>query len=374
MKPENLCSKCSAPISGEVAGGFCTACLLEEGLSPADLAQNPITLRYFGDYELIEEIARGGMGVVFKAHQRSLNRLVAVKMILSGHLASEGQAQRFRAEARAAAALQHPGIVAIHEVGEHEGLLFFSMDYIAGQNLAQLVRDGPWPATRAAQCVREIAGAIQYAHEQGVLHRDLKPSNVPVDGNGKPHVTDFGLAKQLNADPQLSTNDPQLTLSGQVLGSPNFMPPEQAAGKHRELSPASDVYSLGALLYQLISGRPPFVAETIPATLRMVAEQEPVSPRLLNASVPRDLETICVKCLEKDPGRRYPTAQDLADELGRFQRDEPIHARPVGVVLKVHRWCLRNKALAVAGTAVLALRSALAVWLARGATGGSLTT
>src|SRR5580765_8780834 len=214
MSATGRCSKCGAPVSDEVAGGFCTACLLEEGLAPAGPKEAPITLKYFGDYELIEEIARGGMGVVFKARQRSLNRIVAVKMILSGHLASEAEAQRFRAEARAAAALHHPGIVAIHEVGEHEGLLFFSMDYVEGQNLAQALRDGPLPAQGAAECVRDIAEAIHYAHEHGVLHRDLKPSNVLIDSTGQPHVSDFGLAKELNPDSQLLTQDPQLTLSG----------------------------------------------------------------------------------------------------------------------------------------------------------------
>jgi len=319
------------------------------------------SLKSFGDYEIIEETARGGMGVVFKARQRSLNRTVAVKMILSGHLASEAEAQRFRAEARAAAALQHPGIVAIHEVGEHDGLLFFSMDYVEGQNLAQVVRDGPLSAQRAAECVREIANAIHYAHERGVLHRDLKPSNILIDQVGKLHVTDFGLAKQLNPDSQLATQDPQLTLSGQVLGSPNFMPPEQAAGRHRELTPAADVYSLGALLYHLITGRPPFLADSIPATLRLVSEAEPVPPRLLAPAVPRDLETICLKCLDKGPQRRYAGADDLAEELQRFLDHEPIHARPIGAVGRLWRWARRNPGLARTATAALLLCFAVTI-------------
>lgn len=360
MESQAQCSKCRSPVSNEVAGGFCAACLLAEGLSPVKLNETPIALKYFGDYELIEEVARGGMGVVFKARQRSLDRTVAVKMILSGHLASKAEAQRFWTEARAAAALQHPGIVAIHEVGEHEGLLFFSMDYVAGQNLAQVVHDGPLPAPRAAQCVRDIAEAIHYAHDRGVLHRDLKPSNVLLDANGKPHVTDFGLAKQLN-ESQHANSDPHLTLSGQVLGSPNFMSPEQAAGKHRGLTPASDVYSLGALLYHLLTGRPPFLADNIPSTLRLVAETEPVSPRLLVPAVPRDLETICLKCLEKDPQRRYATAHDLAAELQRFLHNEPIRARPISMPGKVARWCRRHPAMAVLVTISVGLLLGIAI-------------
>jgi tRNA A-37 threonylcarbamoyl transferase component Bud32/tetratricopeptide (TPR) repeat protein len=332
---------CGAELATFAIDGFCPACLLERGLSSHARDTGPPFPR-FGDYELIQEIARGGMGVVYKARQVSLGRIVAVKMILSGQFASAAEMQRFRAEARATAALQHPGIVAIHEVGEHDGLLYFSMDFIEGQNLTQLIRDGPWTATRAAQCVRDVTEAIHYAHERGVLHRDLKPSNVLVDSEGKPRVTDFGLAKRLHTP--LSSEETQLTLSGQVLGSPNFMPPEQASGKHRELTPAADVYSLGALLYHLLTGRPPFLADNVPATLRLVAEAEPAAPHLLAPNLPRDLETICLKCLEKDPRRRYATARELVDELERFLLDEPIRARPVPPTEKLARWCRRYPA------------------------------
>ena len=345
MPVTKQCGTCEAELSGFATDGLCSACLLEQGIF-VNRSAAPPPLARFGNYELIAEIARGGMGVVYKARQAGLDRLVAVKMILSGQFASAAELQRFRAEARAAAALQHPGIVAIHEVGEHEGLLFFSMDFIEGRNLAQLVRDGPWPAVRAAQCVREIAEAIHYAHERGVLHRDLKPSNVLIDNQGKPHVTDFGLAKRLD-DSNPETSSSELTVSGQVLGSPNFMPPEQAAGKHRELTPASDVYSLGALLYHVLTGRPPFLADSIPATLRLVSETEPVAPRLLTPTIPRDLETICLKCLQKDPHRRYATARELADELGRFVRDDPIRARPIGPGEKFRRWTRRHPVIAV---------------------------
>ncbi|HWN95163.1 MAG TPA: serine/threonine-protein kinase, partial [Methylomirabilota bacterium] len=390
MPTEQRCVTCGAELAAFATEGFCSACLLERGLTGAPTEALP--LRSFGDYELIEEIARGGMGVVYKARQAGLNRIVAVKMILSGQFASTAETQRFRAEARSAAALQHPGIVAIHEVGEHDGLVYFSMDFVEGHNLAQLIRDGPWSAARAAQCVRDIAAAIHYAHEHGVLHRDLKPSNVLIDANGKPRVTDFGLAKRLVAaevtrltsalspggegrgeggrssepkeDQSLLTSaaTEELTLSGQVLGSPNFMPPEQAAGKHRELTPASDVYSLGALLYHLLTGRPPFLADNIPATLRLVSETEPVAPRLLVPTVPRDLETICLKCLDKNPRHRYATAQELSDELARFLRDEPIRARPVAPAEKLARWARRNPKVA-------GLSAALVVVLAAGFAG-----
>jgi len=357
------CGRCGAALSGDALEGLCTGCLLESAFAEGAAAEEATShgpLLVFDDYRLLEEIARGGMGVVYRARQISLNRPVAIKMIIGGHLANAAEMKRFRAEAETAAQLQHPNIVAIHEVGEYAGQPFFSMDLVEGQNLAQLVRDEPLPSRKAASYLKTIAEAVQYAHSRGVLHRDLKPSNILIDENDQPCITDFGLAKRLN-DSQPSSNEPQLTQSGQVLGSPSFIPPEQAAGRKDALGPASDVYSLGAILYHCLTGRPPFVAETLTQTLRMVAEQEPVSPRLLNAGVPRDVETICLKCLEKDPGRRYATAQALADELGRFLRDEPIQARPAGRVLKVHRWCLRNKPLAVTGTVILVLLLVVAI-------------
>jgi serine/threonine protein kinase len=330
--------------------------MLEAGLGGAPEAPAFETLpgsQKFGDYEVIEEIARGGMGVVYRAWQISLNRVVALKMILAGRLASEIELQRFHEEARAAAALHHPNIVAIHEVGEFDGQPFFSMDLVEGMNLADAVRAGPFSPSRAAACVRAVAEAIQYAHERGILHRDLKPSNVLLDAAGNPHVTDFGLAKKLNSDPQL-------TLSGQVLGSPNFMPPEQAAGKHRELTPASDVYSLGALLYHLLTGRPPFLADNVPATLRLVSESEPMAPRRLVPTIPRDLETICLKCLEKEQPRRYGNARELGEELDRFLNDEPIHARPLSPTEKFARLCRRHPTITALSALVALLLIALA--------------
>jgi len=358
------CDKCGARLSGYAEDRLCAACLLESAIiepeTSAGSGETATPLLAFNDYELQEEIARGGMGVVYRARQISLNRPVAIKMMLGGHLANFAEMNRFRAEAETAAQLQHPNIVAIHEVGEHAGQPFFSMDLVEGQNLAQLVRDEPLPSRKAASYLKTIAEAVQYAHSRGVLHRDLKPSNILIDANDHPRITDFGLAKRLsNSEP--GTQNPELTQTGQVLGSPSFIPPEQAAGQKGAVGPASDVYSLGAILYHLLTGRPPFLAETLPQTLRMVAEQEPVSPRLLNASVPGDLETICLKCLEKEPIRRYATAQALADDLNRYLRDEPIQARPIGPVLRIHRWCVRNKALAATGTAVLALLLVVAI-------------
>ncbi len=285
---------------------------------PSEKSGDP-SLRCFGDYELLEEIARGGMGIVFKARQRKLDRIVAVKMILAGQFASREQALRFRVEAEAAARLQHPNIVRIHETGEQDGQPYFSMDYVEGGNLASLVREKPLPAKRAAGYVKTIAEAIHYAHEQGILHRDLKPSNVLIDHADQPHVTDFGLAKRM-------TKESFLTVTGDVMGSPNFMPPEQAGAKGGKAGRYSDVYSLGGILFYLVTGRPPFLSDTVAETMHHVLNTEPVSPRLLNPSVPQDIATICLKCLEKEPAKRYQTAQQMADDLGRFLRDEPLLA------------------------------------------------
>ena len=374
MPSERTCAECGQCLPEDADELLCPVCALrgvaeqsavgsaeDTGIVNPDVSPGsasaglrdavPALMGSFGDYELIEEIARGGMGVVYKARQKSLNRVVALKMVLGGPLASPAVRQRFLAEARAAAAMQHPNIIAIHEVGEHYGQPFFSMNYVEGLSLAELVRDGPLAPRRAAGYVKTIAEAVAYAHGKGILHRDLKPSNVLIDESDQPMVTDFGLAKQL-------TGESDLTVSGQVLGSPNFMAPELARGRHREVGPATDVYSLGALLYHLLTGRPPFQAATLTEVLRQVTSTDAAPPRLLNAAIPRELETICLKCLEKDIPRRYPTAQALADELGRFLRGEPILARPVGVAGKTVKWCQRNPRLA--GAVSLAVVSLLA--------------
>ena len=352
---QRACRYCGAALADDASGGLCLRCALSNALEPVaetktirlDPAElgNPSSnvqpgLTRFGDYELLEEIARGGMGVVYKARQISLDRLVAVKMILFGPLATADQVRRFRTEASAAGCLQHPNIAAVHEVGLHGNQHYLVMDYVDGPNLGHLVADRPLPARDAARYVKIIAEAVHYAHERGILHRDLKPSNVLIDSEDRPRVVDFGLAKRF-------TEDSSLTLSSNVLGSPSYMPPEQAGAGRLKVGRYSDVYSLGAVLYYLLTLRPPFQAETVAQTLAMVINSEPVPPRLLNPDVPRDLETIGLKCLEKEPSKRYPTAQALADELDRFIRQEPIQARPVSGPERVWRWCRRKPALAL---------------------------
>ena len=315
-------------------------------------------VRYFGDYELLDEIARGGMGVVYKARQTSLNRIVALKMILAGQLASEEDVQRFHAEAEAAANLDHPGIVPIYEIGEHEGQHYFSMGFVEGESLADKIKDGPLPPREAAEYAKKVAEAIAFAHQRGVIHRDLKPANVLLDQNGEPKVTDFGLAKRVEGDSGL-------TATGQILGTPSYMPPEQASGQLDEVRETADVYALGAILYCLISGRPPFQAAAPLDTLMQVLEREPVSPRLLNNKVPRDLETVCLKALEKDVRRRYQSAHSLAAELERFLNDEPILARPISWPARAWRWCKRKPIQA-------AMQATLALLLGTFAIGGPL--
>jgi len=309
--------------------------------------------RSFGDYELLGEIAHGAMGMVYSARQISLNRRVALKMILTGQFASEDEIKRFRAEAEAAAHLNHPNIVGIYEFGFHEGQHYFSMQYIQGQSLAQVEAGPPWGAgagKEAARLVAKVARAVCYAHEQGVLHRDLKPANILVDPQGEPHVLDFGLARRIDADSSL-------TLEGTVLGTPSFMAPEQAAGRTRELSAATDIYGLGAILYFLLTGRPPFVATSTLDTLVQVLEGEVIVPRVINPRVARDLERICLRCLEKSPERRYASAGALAEDLERFVRDEPVDARPPGWRALLLLWMRRQPALVLrlAGLSVCVL-------------------
>jgi WD40 repeat protein len=299
----------------------------------------PLPLARLADYEILNEIGRGGMGVVYKARHVTLNRVVALKMILGGTLARPEDLGRFETEVKAAAQLQHPGIVGLFEVGSYENQPYFSMEFVSGTSLAQKAATGPLSGRRAAKYMEAVARAVHFAHDHGILHRDLKPANVLLDdANDQPKVTDFGLAK-------LMSTDSGQTRTGAVLGTPSYMSPEQGQGR-RDVGPASDVYSLGAVLYELITGGPPFRGETALATLTQVAEKDPVPPRLLNPAVDRDLETITLKCLEKDPGRRYASAEDLADDLRRFLGGEPITARRLSVLGRAVKWCRRKPALA----------------------------
>jgi len=274
----------------------------------------------FGDYELLEELGRGGMGVVYKARQKSLGRMVALKMLLDGKLASGSDQARFRAEAQSTAALDHPNIVPIYEVGQHAGHPYLCMKYIEGTTLARRLADGPLPAREAAAILATVCEAVAHAHDHGLLHRDLKPSNILIDADGVPHVTDFGLAKRVDGGSHI-------TRSGAILGTPSYMAPEQAAGNRGRLGPASDVYSLGSILYAMLTGRPAFQAASPVDTVLLLLEQDPLPPRLLNARADRDLELIALRSMQKPPDLRYPSAAALADDLRAYLAGEPVSAR-----------------------------------------------
>lgn len=356
MSDATQCSVCGSPVPGDAPGGLCPCCSFdaalaasspaEPGGAPADDRGGPASFTsapvsrpsrlpqrpaLFGDYELLEEIARGGMGLVYRARQRSLARIVAIKVPLFGAHAAPMAVQRFRAEAVAARALQHPNIVTVHEFGIWEARHFMAMDYVPGQSLSALLNRQALAAKRAARYVQIIAEAIHFAHEHGVLHRDLKPSNILIDRHDQPKVMDFGLAQRLECVSQA-------TLPGHVFGSPSYIPPEQAIGRQSDESRQGDVYALGAILFHALTGRPPFVGESVPSTLELVLKTEPVPPHLLNRGVPSALEAICLKCLEKEPFRRYSVAREVADDLARFQAGKPIHARPARLAGRSWRW------------------------------------
>ncbi len=344
MSDANLCSSCGAPLSAR--NEPCSRCLLakgldaekEEKLGPGfldDVPMPPEALVIADRYRVIETIGRGGMGVVYKAWQENLNRVVAVKMLNSGSFAGPEEKQRFIQEAKAVAQLNHPNIVTVFDWGEDGGMPYFSMEYVAGQSLAEAIRHQPLEPRAAAEVVRSIAVAIHYAHQQGILHRDLKPANILLGREQRPKVTDFGIAK-------LRAADQTLTASGQVLGSPGYLPPEQISPDQGAVGATCDVYSLGAVLYCSLTGKAPFGAGSMAATLRQILESEPVPLRRLDPTIPRDLETICLKCLEKSPSRRYQSALDLAQELGRCLAGEPIQAKPVNPVARLGKWAKRR--------------------------------
>lgn len=344
MGTSTICPKCGQGLPANAPAGLCSKCLFASlmGESPAEAvpegdANHPLLAR-FGDYELLGEIARGGMGMVYKARHRTLNRIVALKVMAAAELASPDFIKRFRTEAEAAASLDHPHIVPIYEVGEQESRPYFSMKLVEGGSLDQ--RKLPLEPTAAARLVAAIARAVHYAHQRGILHRDIKPGNILIDADGQPHLTDFGLAKLLEKG---ST----ITRTIAVLGTPAFMSPEQAAGRTKNLTTAADVYGLGAVLYEILTGQPPFAGGTTMETVRKVLDEEPKRLSAQNPQVDRDLETICLKCLEKDPFRRYGSAEAMADDLERWLRHEPIVARPVGAWKRTAKWTRRNPAVAV---------------------------
>jgi len=368
------CARCSAKIFAEAPQEFCSACFLETGLGlladdvgssrcddqtpqsgvPTNdrVARSAKMLRDFGDYELLEEIGRGGQGIVYRARQKSLNRTVALKVIGLGQWATEAHLKRFRREAEAAASLNHPSIVPIHEVGERDGCCYFSMNFVEGGQLDQVVRDSPMSAREAAELIAKVARTVHYAHEHGILHRDIKPGNILLDQNGEPHLTDFGLAR-------LVETESTITRTKEVLGTPSYRAPEQAVGETGKLTSATDVYGLGAVLYQLLTGQPPFAGGTTYETIRLLLDKEPRPPRSLNPKVDRDLSTICLKCLEKDPQRRYSSALGLAEDLEHWLKYEPIQAKPSGFFIHTRKWVRRNPSTAM----LLSLLVALAIGL-----------
>src|SRR5438067_12472087 len=344
--------KCGAEIPADAPEGGCPGCLLESGLrllasededAPTVALKKQRTtserlvemLGELGDYELREEVGRGGQGVVFRARQKSLNRIVALKVISLGQWASKAHLRRFRLEAEAAAKLEHPGIVPIHEVGERDGSCYFSMKLVEGGQLDEVVRRAPMSTRQAAELIAKVARTVHYAHEHGILHRDIKPGNILLDQKGEPHLTDFGLAR-------LVESGSTVTRTLEVLGTPSYMAPEQAVGNKAHLTSATDVYGLGAVLYQLLTGQPPFAGGTTYETIKLLLETEPRQPRFLNPKIDRDLSTICLNCLEKDPKRRYSSPLALAEDLECWLRHEPIRARRTGIFARGRKWVRRN--------------------------------
>src|SRR5947207_4873174 len=381
------CGKCGAKIFAEEPQEFCSACLLETGLGlfvdepvagdglsavasaeadyPGRCDDAPLPDRKkaaraakmlgdFGDYEFLEEIGRGGQGVVYRAHQKSLNRTVALKVIGLGPWATEPHLKRFRREAEAAANLNHPFIVPIHEVGEREGFCYFSMNFIEGGQLDEVVKHTPISIPQAAELIAKVARTVHYAHEHGILHRDVKPGNILLDKNGEPHLADFGLARLVEAE---ST----VTGTRELLGTPSYMAPEQAAGDTAKVSKATDVYGLGAVLYQLLTRHPPFAGGTTYETIKLMLDTEPRKPRVLNRKIDRELSTICLKCLEKDPKRRYSSPLALAEDLEHWLKHEPIQAKPSGFFTHTRKWVRRNPSTTVLATLLIALAIGLSV-------------
>ena len=367
--PESLCARCvlksalgdfpDAAVAGGVDPGRSdTPSVADENGAPNNKknASAAELLGEFGDYDLLQEIGRGGQGVVFRARQKSLNRIVALKVISLGQWASKAHLKRFRLEAEAAARLEHPGIVPIHEVGERDGSCYFSMKFVEGGQLDEVARREPMPIRRAVELIARVARTVHYAHDHGILHRDIKPGNILLDAKGEPHLTDFGLAR-------LVESESSVTHTLDVLGTPSYMAPEQAVGNNAAVSNTTDVYGLGAVLYQLLTGQPPFAGGATYETIKLLLDTEPRPPRLLNPKIDRDLSTICLKCLEKDPKRRYSSALALAEDLERWLKHEPIVARHTGVFRRGRKWVRRNPSSALLAASLVALAAA-AGWIA----------
>src|SRR5215211_6377476 len=380
-----VCGKCGAKIFSDAPEGLCTGCALESalGVRPNSVAASPdcgsaeypqrrnsnpephvkTTARVakmlgeLGDYELLQEIGRGGQGVVYRARQKSLNRIVALKVIGLGQWATIAHVKRFRLEAEAAASLEHPCIVPIYEVGERDGACYFSMKFVEGGQLDEVVRHAPRSIRQAVELIAKVARTVHYAHEHAILHRDIKPGNILLDANGEPHLTDFGLARLLETESSI-------THTLDVLGTPSYMAPEQAVGNNAGVNSATDVYGLGAVLYQLLTGQPHFAGGTTYETIKLLVDTEPRQPRLLNPKVDRDLATICLKCLEKDPQRRYASALALAEDLEHWLKHEPICAKPSGFFTHGRKWARRNPSTAVLITLLVALAagSGVVIW------------
>jgi serine/threonine protein kinase/tetratricopeptide (TPR) repeat protein len=368
-----ICRNCGAKIFSDAPEGLCTGCVLEAAVLPTDddgasakvdentppenkkTARAAELLGELGDYELLEEIGRGGQGVVFRARQKSLNRTVALKVISLGQWASKAHLRRFRLEAEAAAHLEHPGIVPIHEVGERDGSCYFSMKFVEGGQLDEVVRRAPMSVRQAAELIAKVARTVHYAHQHGILHRDIKPGNILLDQKGEPHLSDFGLAR-------LVETESTMTRTLEVLGTPSYMAPEQAVGNNAAISSVTDVYGLGAVLYQLLTGQPPFAGGATYETIKLLLDTEPRQPRLLNPKIDRDLSTICLKCIEKDPKRRYSSALALAEDLESWLKHEPIQARHTGIVTRGTKWVRRNPTSALLAASLVALAAA-AGWI-----------
>jgi len=374
MDAVHVCPQCQQPVPPDAPKGACPACLLHLALTAEPPVADQPTLetltdarpgaaapaggfvpRPFAGFDLLAELGRGGMGVVYRAQQRTPHRVVALKVLRSGEHAGTDELARFRTEVEAVAALNHPHVVQVYEVGEHMGLPYFSMELVEGGSLAERLRRGPLPPAEAAALAEVLARAVHAVHQAGVVHRDLTPSNVLLSPDGTPKVTDFGLAKRLDPASPGRKSGEHLTVSGAIMGTPSYIAPEQASGQSRSAGPAADVYALGALLYEMLTGRPPFQAATAVDTILRVLTDEPVPPRQLQPRLPRDLNTICLKCLHKEPQKRYASAAALADDLRRFQEGRPVTARPAGQFERTWRWCRRNPAVAslLAAVAVL---------------------